>query len=101
MPLARSLFLTSRKSLPPNDPDCHYCQLKQKFSGVGQKCFEHTITDSRNSPIRQNDSLSEEEGEETPAEYIVGLLQDVEEALEEYWNNLYQHSKGSPQKAKS
>lgn len=28
------------------------------------------------------------------------MLEDAEEALEEYWNNLYEYSQGSPQKAK-
>jgi hypothetical protein len=56
--VARPLFHTSKKeSFTSVELErCHYCLIKQKFSGPNQKCVEHTINDKQSESCSSSGS---------------------------------------------
>jgi hypothetical protein len=87
------VFYSQKKS--SGKEECEYCLKKQKLSdGDGnQRCLMHSLQRQQDSPNSDSEgSLITE---------VVDLLSDVEELLDEYWNNLHAYSNGSPDKVRN
>ena len=94
-PLGGSFFLDGNQT--PPEVDCYYCQIKQKYSvgGESQRCIAHTLPTTNNITSSPSLHSSPELGGNELIEDTLDLLQDAEDNLEDYWQELHAHSRGS------